>query len=225
MQDAQYIFYLTLLALGALIPGGLMGYAWQKRNTPGAKPFAALMLFLTIWGGGYFLSVLAGPNLNAKIFWSNLEFIGVVFTPVAWLIFAIEYSGRERWYTSRRLLFLSLLPLLSLTLLFTNASHLRFFTAYHAVQVGTFWVLASDYGPFFWLHAAYTYLLILIGFGLVSRTLFRQIAVYRGQLVGILLGLAAPLISSIVTVAGLLKVPIDLAPFSFALTGLVMGWT
>lgn len=225
MQNAQSIFYLTVLALGALIPGGLMIYAWGKRGIPGASPFASLMLFITIWGGSYFLSVLAGDNLQAKIFWSNLEYIGVVMTPVVWLIFAIEYSGQKHWFTHLRLFFLSLIPILSLTLIFTNSLHKLFFTDYQAVKVGTFWVLASDFGPFFWLHAAYTYLLILVGFTLILRTLARQIAVYRAQLFGILIGLAAPLISSVITITGVLKAPVDLTPFSFSITGLVMAWT
>lgn len=203
----------------------LMVYAWRKRGTPGASLFAILMLLIAIWGGSYFLSVIAGTNLNAKIFWSNIEYIGVVMTPVVWLIFSIEYAGRERWFTHRRLFMLSVIPLLSLIVMFTNPLHKRFWTDFHAVQVGPLWVLSSDFGPFFWLHAAYSYFLILLGFALMLRTLVRQIAVYRGQIAGILIGLSAPLLSSIVTLSGVLKVPLDLTPFSFTITGLVLAWT
>src|SRR5512145_2839183 len=101
------------LALAALISGALGLYTWQHRRAIGAIPFAVMMLLLFEWEISYILH-LAGLDFSTKLFWDKVMFLGVAATPVAWLTFALEYTGRKSWLNARRLVMLSILPVATL---------------------------------------------------------------------------------------------------------------
>jgi hypothetical protein len=55
-----------------------------------------------IWTAGYALE-LSGADLPTKIFWAKAEYIAIASVPVAWLAFALQYTGREGTFTHRNL--------------------------------------------------------------------------------------------------------------------------
>jgi hypothetical protein len=54
---------------------------------------------------------------------STYEYIGIATLPVAWLAFALQYTGREAHMTVRSATLLSALPLVTLLLAWTNEAH------------------------------------------------------------------------------------------------------
>ena len=62
-------------------------------------------------------------NLAAKVFWDKAQFVGIVVAPTAWLAFVLQYTGYKLWLTRRTLVLLTILPLLTLLLVFTNETH------------------------------------------------------------------------------------------------------
>lgn len=211
------------LFIAAAISGALAWYTWQNRKTTGALPLAALMLILFQWGLSYTLQ-LAATDLHTKILWNNITFVGVVATPVAWLAFALEYTGRKTWVNARRLVLLSILPLVTLIIILTNESHGLFRSSPRLASEGGFLLLENENGPWFWVHAAYSYTLIMIGLVLTIRALLRWPTSYRGQMIWILLGTLTPLIANAITIFQLLPILIDLTPFAFTVTGIGMAY-
>ena len=219
----QFTSNLIPLFIAAAISGALAWYTWQNRRTPGAPAFAALMLILFQWGTSYILQ-LAATDLGTKILWSNITFVGVVATPIAWLIFALEYTGRKMWITSRRLVLLSIFPLITLLIIFTDELHGLFHASERLAAEGGFVLLQTENGPWFWAHAAYSYILIMIGLVLIIRALLHWPAPYRGQMIWILLATLTPLIANVITIFQLLPILIDLTPFAFTVTGVGMAY-
>jgi len=217
----QTTFYLLLLIVAAIISAVLAIYTLRQRETVGAKPFSILMLVLFQWSTSYVLHLISS-DLVIKSFWDRITFLGVVTTPVIWLIFALEYMGRKSWITRGRLISLFIIPILSTIIIWTDDSHHLFWATKEIVQEGGFFLRKSDYGIWFWAHAAYSYALILAGTILVVRGLLRWPAKYRGQMAWILLAVAAPWIANIITVFSLLPIVIDLTPFAFTITGVGM---
>ena len=144
------------LLIAALISGGLAVYTWQHRRTAGAVPFAVMMFVLFEWGLAYIME-LAGTTMEAKIFWELIKFIGVVATPVVWLVFAAEYTGRKTWINTQRLILLSIVPIATLIILLTNSSHLLFRKSYAITFENGFYLLEAIGGPWFWVNAAATW--------------------------------------------------------------------
>ena len=220
-----YQFTLNMIPLGAaaLVSAALAWYTWRHRHATGVLPFSLLMLILFQWGLSYILE-LAAPDLESKRAWATFVFAGVAATPVAWLAFALEYTGRKAWVTRKRILLLSILPVCTMAIILTNASHGLFWDSITLAREGGFFLLKTTNGPWFWVHTAYSYILILIGLFLVIRTLLRWPAAYRGQMVWILLATLTPLIANIITIFQLLPILIDLTPFTFAITGVGMAY-
>ncbi len=219
----QFTFNMLPLVLAAAISGALALYTWRNRKTTGATPFSVMMFILFEWGVSYILE-LAGTDLPTKSFWDMMKFAGVVSTPVAWLIFAFEYTGRKAWINARRLAMLSILPLTTMIIIITNDSHLLFRTERTLASEGGFLLLNTVNGPWFWVHAAYTYTLIMVGLFLIVRALLRWPAEYRGQMIWILLSTLTPLIANVLTIFKIVPILIDLTPFAFTVTGIGMAY-
>jgi len=220
-----YRFTLNMLPLifAAAISGALAIYTWRNRKTAGATPFSIMLFILFQWGASYIME-LAATDIQTKIVWEIIKFVGVVFTPVAWMVFAFEYTGRKTWINHRRLAFLSIIPLTTIIILITNGSHGLFRASRSLANEGGFLLLDTTNGPWFWVHAAYTYALITIGLVLIIRALLRWPAQYRGQMLMILLATLAPVIANIITVFQIIPILIDLTPYAFTVTGVGMAY-
>ena len=108
-------------------------------------------------------------------------------------------------------------------MIWTNDSHYLFWsTDGKLVQEGGILIRATVNGIWFWLHALYSYLLILAGTVMVVRALLHWPSQYRGQMIWILLSVFAPWIINAVQIFQLLPIIIDLTPFAFTLTGVGM---
>ncbi|RPJ21003.1 MAG: PAS domain S-box protein, partial [Chloroflexi bacterium] len=151
-------------------------------------------------------------------------FLGVVATPVAWLTFALEYTGRKHWINARRLALLSILPVSTIIIAHTNELHQLFWTKLTLSSEGGFLLLESLNGPWFWVHAVYSYTLIVIGLILIVRALLRWPAQYRGQMTWVLLATLSPLIANVITVFHIIPILIDLTPFAFTITGIGLAF-
>ncbi|MEP7133348.1 MAG: histidine kinase N-terminal 7TM domain-containing protein [Chloroflexota bacterium] len=211
------------LVIAALIAGILAWYTWQHRQSTGVRPFSLMMLILFEWVFSYILE-LAATDLDSKFFWTQLKFAGVIATPVVWLLFALEYTGRKAWTTRTRIILLSILPLVSMGMILTNDFHHLFWLGKSLASEGGFLLLSTIYGPWFWVHAAYTYTLIMIGLVLVIRALLRWPAQYRGQMLWILLATLAPLIANVLTIFKIVPALLDWTPFAFIITGIGMAY-
>jgi len=212
------------LGIAAAVSVLLALFAWRRRPAPDATPFVLLMLAVAEWSLAYALR-LAGTDLATKLFWAKVRYLGIVIVPAAWLIFALQYTGRGKWLTRRNLTLLAIEPLCMLLLVWTNDWHGLYWSSVRLDEVGSFATFGSTHGVAFWIHMVYSYLLLLIGAFLFVQALVRSPRLYRGQAVAILGGVLAPLAGNVVSTLGLGPFPhLDLTPFAFTLTGLAMGW-
>ena len=118
-----YTPYALLLLASAAVLAALAFYAFRRRSTPGATAFALLMLAACERKLTHALE-LGAAGLSAKVFWSKVGYLGVVALPPVWLAFALYYTGLEkRWLTRRNLALLSVVPLITLALVWTNGAH------------------------------------------------------------------------------------------------------
>ncbi len=224
MTHLQYTPYTIPLMLTALVSVSLALWGVRRHTVSGAAPFTLLMLAVAEWSLGYVFE-LSNVTLAGKLFWTNFNFVGIVVVPVAWLAFALQYTGREQWLTRRNLVLLAIGPVATLLLAWTNEFHGLFRSASRLVPIGSFSALDITYGPGFWVFATYSYLLNLIGTFMIFRVLLRSTSVYRSQTAILLFGAIAPWLANIIHLFGSSPFPhLDLTPFAFTLTGLAIAW-
>src|SRR5436305_1824331 len=148
---------------------------------------------------------------------------------MAWLDFAYQYTGRERWLTPRIIVpFLVFESLVSLIVPWTNALHHLFYSTIRLQTIGSLSVLDFTYNVGFWVAVAYSYALLLLGTMLIVSfiwTRWRSASLYRGQASTVLIAVLIPFAGSIVTISGLSPSNVDLTPLTLALAGLIWAWS
>jgi PAS domain S-box-containing protein len=216
--------YTIPLIAAAVVSAGLALVIWRRRPGPGVISFTLLMLGVCVWSLSSALE-WRSADFPSQVFWGKAEYFGIVMVPALWLVFVLEYTGREKWLTWRNLSLLGVEPLLVILLLWTNDTHRLFWTSARPDVMGSYSVLKVTHGLAFSIHTAYSYLLMLLGTIFVTKALIGSAHLYRGQAAAMLIGSFAPWVSNIIYVSGLSPFPfLDLTPFAFTITGLAAGW-
>lgn len=221
----QFTPYSIPLIIAAVSSLALAFYGWQRRQTtPAAMSFVFLMLAVAEWSIGY-ARELSSTDLAAMIFWTKVEYLGIVTVPVAWLTFALLFSNSDRWLlTRRKLVLLALMPIITLLFAWTNETHNLMWSHFGMDTSGPFSVLAASHGVWFWIHSIFSYACLLGGTILLFRMVMNFPGLYRWQAGLLLLAVLAPWISNGLYLSGLSLIPnLDLTPFAFMLTGLTVG--
>ncbi len=210
---------LAPLMFGALVPSFLAVYVWRNRRAASAIWLSAMMALLFFWSACYILD-LASVTLEGKLFWKRISFIFITFTPLAWLLFSVSYTGLK-WPPLPYFYYLAVIPLLTLVIVFTPALRGWFWLSNELVREGELLLSRDVNGWWFWyVHATTSYLELLAGLILIIRALLKWPRQYRWQMIWTLIAVLVPWIANAVTVFKLLPIYVDLTPFAFSVAGL-----
>lgn len=218
-------FYFVLLVVATLILGGLAAFSWVRRAGSIATPFGALMVAGFIWALGSAGEIASEP-LAAKLAWRSFAYLGIVFVPLAWLTFALQYTGKGRILRFRTLASLCVIPAATLLLAFTYEFHDLMWKSTELVSTSGMGALVSEFGPWFWLHTFYSYSLLLVGTIIFIVRLVQDPDAYSGQITSLLVGVFAPWIANIVYLSiGSGNALYDITPITFSISGLAFGYS
>jgi signal transduction histidine kinase len=217
--------YTLPLLIGTGLAWGLSFAIWRRRPAQGANAFTLLMLVTGGWSFFYALEI-AAPSLDAKLLLAGVQYIGITTLPVFWLIFLLEYTGREKWLTRRNVILLFVLPTITTVLALTNTQHTLIYTGVSLVPYDGFMMLVATRGGWFWVHTAYSYLLLVSATVLLLRTFLISPQTYKGQIVIMAFGTLTPWVANALYLSGLSPFPgLDLTPFAFAISGAAFAWS
>jgi PAS domain S-box-containing protein/putative nucleotidyltransferase with HDIG domain len=212
------ILYMIPSAVAAIVVLAVALFAFLRRSTPGSAALMWVMLAVAVWSLGYTLE-LGSNDLPVLLFWSNVQYLGIVAVPVTWLVFTLHYTRREKWVTRRTLALLAIIPLITTVLTWTNSSLMQYDVALDTG--GPFAVILRTRGAWFWVHTAYSYGLLFLAAVLLVEALVRSPHLYRGQAGTLLATIAFPWIGNVLYLSNLNPIAhLDLTPLAFALSGL-----
>jgi len=214
------------LAIPALISGSLAAYAFTRRPVVGSRVFAFLMLALCVWSVFYGVE-LSCLQLQGMLISAVLEYIGIAAVPVLFLILTLVYTGREEWVTQRTIILLFVIPFITIAMVATNHLHYFYYSTTSVDTGGPFPMIALTRGPWFWVHSVYSYAALLAATFLLIARMGKPGTMFRKQVIAMLVGLCAPWTVNILYVAvGLMPFGhLDLTPFAFTVTGVVIAWS
>lgn len=216
--------YTLPLISAALISGWVAFYSWHHRETRGALALSILAIAIAEWSLTYTFELM-GTSLPAKIFWGKVEYLGIAIAPPAWAVFAIQYSGIVRQLSRRQIALFGIIPAITISLVFTTELHGLVWNNLHIEQNADLAVLGVSHGPWFWVHIAYSYLLLVLGAIFILRAVWRGQSLYRGQATALVIAAATPLFGNILYLSGLSPIPLlDLTPFTFTITVASLFW-
>ncbi|MFB6123069.1 MAG: histidine kinase N-terminal 7TM domain-containing protein [Haloferacaceae archaeon] len=192
--------------------------AWRQRPEPGAVPLVALLVGQS-WWSTCIVFKLQATTFDAKLLWTDLAWIGVVVIPVAWFLFALEYTGHDQYVRPRYVALLSVVPAITVVLALTSQFHHLLYVRPLGVETNGV-VQLEQGGAWYWVIAGYTYLLGLFGIVPLAGLLTSDATTFRGQGATLLVGLLAPWVTNVLFLAGALPTSgIDPTPVAFSVSG------
>lgn len=196
---------------------------WPRRRMRGAMTFLILMLAFAEWN--FCLAFeYASVTRELDILWSKIAYFGTVSAPVLFLIFSLQYTDDSKGISPRLMAILWLIPLITLGMAFTNEYHGLLWSAVLPNPEKYPVRFLYYHGIWFWIAIIYFYLCLVIGTVLLIFDAIRQQHIYRQQAIAILIGIPLPWVANILYISGNSPIPgVDLSPFFFAVTGLVLA--
>ena len=220
-QETPYTIPLVVTAVILAVPAL---YVWQRHRVAAARTIVLILLAGIAWILVYVLE-LGSVDLHTKVFWSKLQYITVMTICLGWLIFTFQYSGRKKWVTRRNLSLLSIIPGITLGLVFTNEYHGLIWSNTQLIENGSFISSAYSHGVWFWVHTAYLYTLALVGAFLLVQMLFRSRYLYRWQIITLLCAVFFPMLENALYLSGLDSLSyLGLVVVTFPAVSLVVAW-
>lgn len=211
------IYALTLIFFGSIT---LFLSLYVLNNESGAVRWVGLlMLSNSVWSIGYGFE-LASSTLEQMKFIVNIEYLGIASLPFNWFLFCLDLSGKNKWLqrTSNQIL-ITIVPVLTVLLLWTNDYHHLFYTSLSVDRSGSFPMLKITQGIAYYIFTLYFYVLLAIGNFFLIRKLSRSDAVYKKQNKIILIAALLPWIANISYMSGLRPMQnLDVTPFAFLIT-------
>jgi diguanylate cyclase (GGDEF)-like protein/PAS domain S-box-containing protein len=226
-----FMLFLLLLVLSLIVAVSFATYALSHQQTPGARPFAVVLLGYGLSAAGYVGELLA-DTLAAKIIWDNLQFTSLDIIVVGSVWFALEYTNSAMAYRPKAIrwllpLFLGL-PVLNALLVWTNPLHHLVGSVSHMIVQGELSVLAYTYGPWFWVYLSYIYFGTLLAVGILAVACVQARRFYQLHVGALIIGMLAPLVSGVFTGSGIIPLSereyLDVSPLTALIIAPLWSW-
>ncbi len=195
----------------------------KSSNQFGEKYFTYLLISCFLYTVLYGFEIISTSVAYIVTFY-KLEFIGGVFITPFLLAFALKYTGNQKYLNKIGAFLLFGSAILFLTLLLTNDSHNLFFSNFGVIPQDDFYSLTFTPGPVHWLYGAYNIGLVLVTNILLIRMLLFVPDAISKQVVIILMATFIPWLTHILDFFNFYNSPLDLVPFSLAISALFMYW-
>ena len=222
MLHWQFNPYSTPLILAVGLAVGLIVYLWPHRSRPGVASFVFLVIVAGEWSLTYALEILSF-SLAEKFFWARMQYFGISFLALGWLFFAFDITGHPLRKRSPIFWALLMIPVVTVGLVWTTELHGLIYRSIDLITWGPYRVFTQEYGPWFWVIMAYSYVLVFIGaLRLVSAFNWKQ-NLFRAQGISLFIGVLLPWLGNLGYLTRLVPIPnYDWTPVFFSISGLLL---
>ncbi|MEM7099514.1 MAG: diguanylate cyclase [Pseudomonadota bacterium] len=171
------MFQLTAWSIPTLITTLLAIWAYtrlpQESNVPGALALRFCFAAIVFWSGAQTVGTVF-TELEPKFLINKLIYIGITLVPVAWTIFALTYSLRITRLPMWAVNSLCIVPALTMIIAFTNEFHQLMWTQWQLTEAAGHIALLAKHGLWFYVHASYSYILIVVSTAILTFALAQE---------------------------------------------------
>ncbi|MBE0669006.1 MAG: diguanylate cyclase [Anaerolineales bacterium] len=225
-MDIKWIIFAVILIANAVTAFVIALLLSRRPAKPGIRSMTLTLCALGIWSFSYAM-ITVSPTLETKHFWLKVENIGIITAPVLWFFFTLKYTRMDKWLTGKPIMLLFwVIPVISLCFIFSERwFHLYYTSTQAAVESGG--PLLISRGPMYWLALAQSYLLELVGTGVLIWRFIQSRLVYRRQMLYLIGAVTIPFSINIIyqlnpRLLPFLSVPVDLTPLFFNVTAILL---
>ena len=211
MSTTDSIVFWILVFVSAILIFFLKRLIKPKEKKNLSKIFIILFALMLFWLICMILQMifLDKYNISLKYFF-DLYYISICFLPVAFYFMTIIFeNGKVKFKWSYILLFI--IPITSLILLWTNDVHHLFYKEYSMN-------ISITYGPWFYVHTYYTYLLFVVSLIKLLRYSIKNSGFFSKQAILLIIGSLVPIIVNMLGSIGSISMSIYATPIAFSVT-------
>lgn len=212
--------YSLLAFASAGVAAGVIFLAWRHRFEQSARAFFGVVLVFGSWALVYGIQ-LGFQTTFEQLGLQRVVLILAALVPPLWLVFALQYTKRGDWITRPVVALFAVEPVAFAALTLTNPSHGLVIQRVVLTPVADSYALAISFGPGYFAHIAYSYLLVGAGFVLLILE-YRESEFYRTQIGLLVLGPLPPLLAHVTHTFGIdwgSFPTVDPTPIVFVFTG------
>lgn len=188
-----------------------------------ALPFWGLAITLSAWSLVYGIQLGYG-TLAEQLVWQRVTLGVAGFVPTLWLFFALAYTRREDWLNRNYVLLFLAEPVAFFLLSLTNPYHELVWTTAVMTSTAIGDVPALEFGAGYAIHIVYVYAVVAVGIGRLLIYGTQVAPMYQKQVLLLITGATPPFISHVAFTLGASPIPsLDLTPFVFGFTGVILG--
>ena len=221
----QVGYYALSLFAGAFVAGVVAAIAWKRAVTSVGRRLALLMAAVFVWSLAAAFEA-AVPAVATKVLLSKIEYLGIASVPVLMFLFALRFLRSGEAIGALRTAALWIVPLATVVLAATNERHHLIWSGHRAAEGIRDQLLVYEHGPFFWVHAGYSYLLLAATTIFLVLAFFRFKGIHRRQALTLLVAFPLPWVGNAVYLSGLAGAEhgYDFTPVGFAVAGFFLLW-
>jgi hypothetical protein len=165
---------------------------------------ALIMATTAWWAAGNALEYLAS-DLSLKIIFANLQYLAIAVVPVLWFSLGFSLAQEERTGSTRRPPWMIwIIPAVTAVLVWTDPFWGLVRHGFHLQVESGFTVIAKQFGLWFWVHSAYSYIFIIAGTVLILSALHASRGTRRAQRVTLVVGILLPVAANVIYISGVL---------------------
>ncbi len=149
------------LVLAVILTQFFAAYFFSKGRTSYRKAFSAMVFCISVYLFGY-LMIINSNNLQEMIFWNQIQYLGLPFISVLWLVVALLHTKTICSLKIRMALLLFAVPVITFFVRLTNSWHHLFYTKWEVRQFFGYYFLYMERGFWYYVNIFYTILCLLL---------------------------------------------------------------
>lgn len=203
------------------ISGIIAVYSHVKGHSDNQIYFTLMMIMIAEWA---LMSTLESASLEitSKVFWSKLEYIGMLSTPVFLLRYALGVAEIRKKWAHQLFWVFWLIPIIIFLLAATNEFHSLIWKSFSWSNAGTN-ILVYHHGPAFKIAIVYSLALVAFAQVFIVKSLSYLPSIFKRQALSIVIASIFPFISTLIYLTGNTPVEgLNITIISFLISGIVL---
>lgn len=212
------LIIVTALILSSLITLFLSIYATAKIKKTSVATYVLLMICVSLYSIGYAFE-LSSSTIENILIGIKIEYTGMAFIPVFWVLFALQYSGIEIQRKRSFHALILIIPIITLLLVYTSESHEWYYKSINITNTKYFSVVVIEKGLWYMVYLIFSYVFIFLGSALFFRIIFHTSGFLKKQAIITFTASIIPWAGDILYITGHSFYNIDHTPFFLTMMG------
>lgn len=149
------------LFIGILFLSIMSVYSLYRWKSGFAKALGALSLSLEVYLLGYILEINS-LSLNDMLFWNQVQYFGIPFFPVIWLLVSMFYTGRINGLWDRKVALIFIMPILTFFFRITNGYHYLYYSNIELIELNGINLMLLTKGPLYFVQMSYVLICLIM---------------------------------------------------------------